>query len=138
VARGELGIRQRPGPKNALGLAKFIFPNDNNVYCHGTPAQALFSRTRRDFSHGCIRLEDPAALAVWVLRDPDKWSLENVRRAMNGAPSQRVSLTRPLPVVIYYTTAIVRPGSGVEFYDDIYGHDARLEKELAKGYPFAP
>ena len=138
VARGELGIRQRPGPRNALGLAKFIFPNDHNVYFHGTPATELFSRTRRDFSHGCIRLEDPTRFAVWVLRDPDKWSLEKVRRAMDGPPSQRVNLARPLPVVIYYTTAIVRPGRGVEFYEDIYGHDGRLERELAKGYPFAP
>ena len=138
VARGELGIRQRPGPQNSLGLAKFIFPNDHNVYFHGTPATELFSRTRRDFSHGCIRLEDPARLAVWVLRDPEKWSLEKVRRAMDGDSSQRVNFSRPLPVVIYYATAVVRPGRGVEFYEDIYGHDAQLERELAKGYPFAP
>ena len=138
VARGELGIRQRPGPRNSLGLAKFIFPNDHNVYFHGTPATELFSRSRRDFSHGCIRLEDPARFAVWVLRDPDQWSLGQVRRAMDGPASKRMNLARPLPVVIYYTTAIVRPERGVEFYDDIYGHDARLERELAKGYPFAP
>ena len=138
VARGELGIRQRPGPRNALGPAKFIFPNDYNVYFHGTPATELFSRTRRDFSHGCIRLEEPARFAVWVLRDPVEWSPEKVEAAMNGAPSRRVNLTQPLPVVIYYTTAIVRPERGVEFYEDIYGHDARLERELAKGYPFVP
>jgi murein L,D-transpeptidase YcbB/YkuD len=138
VGRGGLGIRQRPGPRNALGLAKFIFPNDNNVYMHGTPATALFSRARRDFSHGCIRLEDPARLAGWVLRDPEKWSAESVRRAMDGSRSERVNLGRPLPVVIYYTTAVVLPGGVVAFYDDIYGHDARLERELAGGYPFAP
>lgn len=138
VARGELGIRQRPGPRNSLGLAKFIFPNDYNVYFHGTPATELFSRTRRDFSHGCIRLEDPARFAVWVLRNPVEWPAEGVRRAMDGAASRRVNLARLLPVVIYYATAIVRPERGVEFYDDIYGHDARLERELAKGYPFAP
>ena len=138
VARGELGIRQRPGPRNSLGLAKFIFPNDYNVYFHGTPATELFSRARRDFSHGCIRLEDPASFAVWVLRDRDEWPLEKVRRAMDGSASQRVNFSRPLPVVIYYTTAIVRPGRGVEFYEDIYGHDARLERALAQGYPFAP
>ena len=138
VARGEPGIRQRPGPRNALGPAKFIFPNDYNVYFHGTPAPELFSRARRDFSHGCIRLEDPARFAVWVLRDPVEWSAEKVEAAMNGPPSRRVNLTQPLPVVIYYTTAVVRPERGVEFYEDIYGHDARLERELAKGYPFAP
>ena len=139
VARGELGIRQRPGRRNSLGLAKFIFPNDYNVYFHGTPATELFSRTRRDFSHGCVRLEDPARFAAWVLRDPVEWSAGKVRRAMeNGPDSRRVNLARLLPVVIYYTTAIVRPERGVEFYDDIYGHDARLERELAKGYPFEP
>ena len=138
VARGELGMRQRPGPRNSLGLAKFIFPNDYNVYFHGTPATELFSRTRRDFSHGCIRLEDPARFAGWVLHDPGDWSNEKVRRAMDGSASRKVNLARPLPVVIYYATAIVRPERGVEFYEDIYGHDARLERELAKGYPFAP
>jgi L,D-transpeptidase YcbB len=138
VERGELGIRQRAGPRNSLGLAKFIFPNDYNVYFHGTPATELFSRSRRDFSHGCIRLEDPAAFAVWVLRDPRTWSPEQVRRAMNGPASRRVNLARPLPVVIYYTTAVVRPERVVAFYDDVYKHDARLERELARGYPFAP
>jgi murein L,D-transpeptidase YcbB/YkuD len=136
VARGELGLRQRPGRRNSLGLAKFIFPNEQNVYLHGTPATELFSRARRDFSHGCIRLEDPARFAVWALRDPDAWSAEQVRRAMEGPSSQRVNLTRPIPVVIYYTTAIVRRERGAEFYEDIYGHDARLERELARGYPF--
>ncbi|HEY6065888.1 MAG TPA: L,D-transpeptidase family protein [Thermoanaerobaculia bacterium] len=139
VARGELGIRQRPGPRNALGPAKFIFPNDQNVYFHGTPATELFSRTRRDFSHGCVRLEDPARFAVWVLRDPVAWSAGEVRRALTEGPdSRRVNLKQPLAVVIYYVTAIIRPGTGVEFYEDIYGHDARLERELAKGYPFEP
>jgi len=138
VSRGELGIRRRPGPRNDLGLAKFIFPNDHNVYMHGTPATALFSRARRDFSHGCIRLEDPAKFAVWTLRDPNKWSLEQVQAAMNGSRSERVNLARPIPVTVLYTTAVVRPNGVVAFYDDVYGHDARLERALAKGYPFAP
>jgi L,D-transpeptidase YcbB len=138
VARGELGIRQRPGAKNSLGLAKFIFPNDNNVYMHGTPATELFARSRRDFSHGCIRLEDPVKFAVWVLRDPGKWPEAEVRRAMEVSHSRQVNLTRPLPVVIYYTTAVARPNGVVAFYDDVYRHDARLESALAKGYPFPP
>jgi murein L,D-transpeptidase YcbB/YkuD len=138
VVQGTLGIRQKPGPRNSLGLAKFIFPNDHNVYLHGTPAQELFARARRDFSHGCIRLEDPAALAVWIFRDSTQWSRAQVEAAMNGAPSRRVNLARRIPVVIYYTTAVVRPATGaVEFYDDVYGHDARLERVLAKGYPFS-
>lgn len=130
VASGTLGVRQRPGPRNSLGLAKFIFPNDHNVYLHSTPATELFSRARRDFSHGCIRVEDPAGLAVWVLRDPTAWSRTLVETAMNGDRSRRVNLTRPLPVLIYYTTAVVRPDGVVAFYDDVYGHDARLEKAL--------
>ena len=138
VASGTLGIRQRPGPRNSLGLAKFIFPNDHNVYLHGTPATELFSLARRDFSHGCIRLQDPAALAVWVLRDRERWSRAQVEAAMAGRPSRRVDLARPLPVMIYYTTAVVRPGGIVAFYGDVYGHDARLERALAKGYPYAP
>jgi L,D-transpeptidase YcbB len=138
VSRGELGIRRRPGPRNDLGLAKFIFPNDHNVYMHGTPATALFSRTRRDFSHGCIRLEDPARFAVWTLRNPNEWSLERVRAAMEGTRSERVDLARPVSVTVMYTTAVVSPEGVVSFYDDVYGHDARLERALAKGYPFAP
>ena len=138
VGRDGVGIRQRPGPNNSLGLAKFIFPNDHNVYLHGTPDTELFERTRRDFSHGCIRLEDPARFAEWVLRDPNAWSLGRVREAMEGKPSQRVNLTRPLPVVIHYATAIIRADGAPEFYPDIYGHDARLERELSGGYPFRP
>jgi murein L,D-transpeptidase YcbB/YkuD len=138
VSRGELGIRRRPGPQNDLGLAKFIFPNDHNVYMHGTPATALFSRARRDFSHGCIRLEDPARFAVWTMRDPNKWSLEQVQSVMNGSRSERVDLARPIPVTVLYTTAVVHPDGVVSFYDDVYGHDARLERVLEKGYPFAP
>ena len=138
VASGTLGIRQRPGPRNSLGPAKFIFPNDHNVYLHGTPATDLFSLARRDFSHGCIRLQDPAAVAVWVLRDKERWSRAQVEAAMSGRASYRVDLARPLPVMIYYTTAVVRPGGIVAFYGDVYGHDARLERALAKGYPYAP
>jgi murein L,D-transpeptidase YcbB/YkuD len=137
VASGTLGIRQRPGPRNSLGLAKFIFPNDHNVYLHGTPATELFSQSRRDFSHGCIRVQDPAGLAVWVLRDSTKWSRPQVEAAMNAGASRRVNLARPLPVTIYYTTAVVRPGNVVAFYGDVYGHDAKLERALAKGYPYA-
>jgi len=138
VASGDLGIRQRPGPRNSLGLAKFIFPNDHNVYFHGTPATELFSRTRRDFSHGCIRLEDPAGLATWIMRDPRAWSRQQVEQVMNGANSRRVNLTRQIPVVIYYTTAVVWPDGKLGFFDDVYKHDARLESVLAKGYPYAP
>jgi L,D-transpeptidase YcbB len=136
VARGELGVRQLPGPKNSLGLAKFIFPNDHDVYLHGTPATELFSRARRDFSHGCIRIEDPPRLAVWVLRDPTKWSAAEVQKAMDGPSPRQVKLVKPLPVIIFYSTAVVRTDGTIAFYDDVYRHDAELEEALAKGYPY--
>jgi murein L,D-transpeptidase YcbB/YkuD len=133
---GKFFIRQAPGPKNALGLVKFIFPNDYSVYMHDTPAQEFFAKTRRDFSHGCIRLEKPADLAVWVLRDNPGWNADRVRAAMNGSPNQQVNLTRPIPVLIVYATVTVTEDGTVHFYDDIYGHDASLEKVLDKGYPY--
>jgi murein L,D-transpeptidase YcbB/YkuD len=133
---GKLFIRQLPGPKNSLGLVKFIFPNSFNVYMHDTPAQEFFAKSRRDFSHGCIRLENPADLAVWVLRDNPGWDINRVRGAMNGSPNQQVNLAHRIPVLIVYGTVIVNEDGIVHFYDDIYGHDAALEKVLAKGYPY--
>jgi murein L,D-transpeptidase YcbB/YkuD len=133
---GKLFIRQNPGPKNSLGLVKFIFPNSYNIYMHDTPEQVFFSRSRRDFSHGCIRLERPADLAVWVLRDNPGWNMDRVRAAMNGSPNNQVNLTRPIPVLIVYATVIITEDGLVHFYDDIYGHDATLEKVLQQGYPY--
>jgi len=133
---GKLSIRQKPGPKNALGLVKFIFPNSYNVYMHDTPSTELFAKSRRDFSHGCIRLERPADLAAWVLRDNPGWNAERIRAAMNGGTTQQVNLAHPIPVLILYGTVIVLEDGVVQFYDDIYGHDAALAKVLAKGYPY--
>ncbi len=133
---GKLFIRQTPGPKNSLGLVKFIFPNSYNVYMHDTPAQEFFAKSRRDFSHGCIRLEKPADLAVWVLRDNPGWSMDRVRAAMNETANQQVNLAHPIPVFIVYGTVVVTEDGLVHFYDDIYGHDAALEKVLKKGYPY--
>ncbi len=129
---GELVIRQKPGPTNALALVKFVLPNPYDVYLHGTPATALFSRARRDFSHGCIRVEDPVALAVWVLRDKPEWTIDRIRTAMNGDETIVVNLDKPIPVLILYGTAIVREDGEACFFDDIYGHDAALERALAK------
>lgn len=133
LERGELRLRQRAGPDNSLGLVKFVFPNDADVYLHGTPATELFGRPRRDFSHGCVRLEDPVALARWVLAEQPEWTGERIEAAMNdeATPSLRVPLARPIPVILFYTTAMVRPGDqAVHFADDIYRHDARLERAL--------
>jgi murein L,D-transpeptidase YcbB/YkuD len=136
VEQGRLYLRQRPGEKNSLGLAKFIFPNDENVYMHGTPAQQLFSRARRDFSHGCIRLEDPASLAQWVLRDSPEWTPEKIEAAMRGSRPTQVNLKKKVTVFIFYDTAYVDSKGVVYFADDYYGHDANLEKALRHGYPY--
>ena len=112
---GKFFIRQPPGPKNSLGLVKFIFPNNYNVYMHDAPEQVFFSKSRRDFSHGCIRLEKPADLAVWVLRDNPGWNMERVRAAMNGSTTQQVNLAQPIPVFIVYGTAIMTEDGIVHF-----------------------
>jgi murein L,D-transpeptidase YcbB/YkuD len=131
---GKLMVRQKPGPSNSLGLVKFMFPNEYEVYLHSTPAPQLFKRSRRDFSHGCIRVEMPAELAAWLLRDQPKWTLDTVRAAMNTGPdNQQVNLTRPVPVLIVYLTATVEENGEVYFYNDIYGHDDSLNDALAKG-----
>jgi murein L,D-transpeptidase YcbB/YkuD len=131
LARGELRLRQRPGPKNALGQVKFMFPNDENIYLHSTPAPELFGRARRDFSHGCVRVEDPVALAVWALKDQPEWTREKIVAAMNGKPSFKVNLTKPIRVVIYYVTATVMPDTNtIHFAEDIYKQDPRLDKAL--------
>ena len=133
---GELQVRQKPGANNALGLVKFMFPNQNNVYLHSTPSQELFSRTRRDFSHGCIRVEFPVKLASWVLRDQPEWTPERIEKAMkNGEPTQ-VNLKKPIPIMLIYTTASVDESGTVRFFEDIYGHDTTLENALAAGYPY--
>ena len=134
---GRLAVRQKPGPSNSLGLVKLIFPNSHNVYLHSTPAQELFTHSRRDFSHGCIRVEKPAELTAWVLRNNAGWDLERVKQSMNsGKDNQQVNLTKPIPVLILYGTAIVNEAGDVLFFDDIYGLDVDLEKVLAKGYPY--
>lgn len=132
---GTLAIRQRPGPKNSLGLVTFRFPNEHDVYLHDTPAPELFHQSRRDFSHGCIRVEKPVELALWVLRGVDDWTLEKIRAAMDGDKTLSVRLDRPIPVLIVYETAVVREDGEVRFFDDIYGLDAKLEELRAKGYP---
>jgi murein L,D-transpeptidase YcbB/YkuD len=136
VLRGRLFLRQKPGPHNSLGLAKFIFPNHDNIYMHGTPAPALFARTRRDFSHGCIRLEDPARFAEWVLRDNPGWTRERIDKAMQGERPTQVNLREHLRVVIFYDTVHVNSEGVVHFVNDIYGHDRALDQALARGYPY--
>lgn len=138
LAKGELGVRQSPGPSNALGLVKFAFPNAAGVYMHGTPETELFSQARRDFSHGCIRVEDPAALAAWVLRFQEGWPPERIAAAMEGTATVRVPLARTLNVAVYYTTVVATPEGAPQFYPDIYGRDAALTELLRRARPVPP
>jgi L,D-transpeptidase YcbB len=130
---GKLRIRQIPGPENALGLIAFMFPNEHDVYLHSTPATELFSKSRRDFSHGCIRAEKPQQLAEWVLRNQLPWTSERIAEAMNGTKTLQVNLDRPIPVLIVYATAVVLESGEVRFFEDIYGLDAQLSAALANG-----
>lgn len=130
LRNGTLRVRQRPGPKNALGGVKFVLPNTMNIYLHSTPAQQLFEETRRDFSHGCIRVADPPALAAFVLRDQPQWTPERIRDAMAAGKTSTATLTHPIPVVLFYTTAIVDAAGRALFASDIYGYDRRLEQAL--------
>lgn len=128
----KLRLRQRPGPKNSLGPVKFQFPNEEAIYLHGTPAQSLFQRARRDFSHGCIRVEDPETLAAWILRDQPGWTRSRIRHALAGSETQSVELTRPTPIVVAYNTAVVTEDGEVQFFDDVYGLDEALDTALSK------
>ena len=136
VLSGRLHVRQKPGPKNSLGLAKFIFPNAESIYMHGTPAQALFSRARRDFSHGCIRLEDAAGLAEWVLRDQPEWDREKIDAAMQAHRPTQVNLKEPLPVILFYDTVHVN-SEGVAL---LRGRHLRARpparRGARRGYPY--
>ncbi len=130
---GALRVRQRPGPHNALGLVKFVFPNREGVYLHGTPTPSLFAHDRRDFSHGCIRVADPPGLARWVLDGVGRWDAGRIERSMHADVSERVDLPVPIDVVLFYLTAAVLPeDDAVHFADDIYGHDAALGRALAR------
>jgi murein L,D-transpeptidase YcbB/YkuD len=132
LRQGSLRLRQRPGAKNALGLIKFVFPNEDDVYMHGTPALSLFGRSRRDFSHGCVRVADPVTLAEWALKDRADWPRDRIVAATEGSQTIHVKLTRPIQVILFYTTAAVMPEDGtVRFADDIYRHDLRLDRALA-------
>lgn len=130
VLNGRMRIRQRPGPMNALGDIKFMFPNNENIYLHHTPTPQLFKRDRRDFSHGCIRVESPVALAQFVMQDMPEWTEARIREAMAGGKSKTVRLQQPLPVVLAYGTVIARADGRVSFLPDIYGHDKLLDNAL--------
>ena len=134
VLGGTLLIRQRPGPRNALGDIKFVLPNRQAIYLHHTPSVQLFDRARRDFSHGCIRLEQPVALAAFALQGLPGWDESRIRAAMAAEQPSAVALAQPVPVLIAYITALVKDGQ-VHFFDDLYGHDRDLARALRAARP---
>jgi murein L,D-transpeptidase YcbB/YkuD len=124
-------VRQLPGPWNALGRLKFDLPNVHDVYLHDTPAPELFSKSRRDFSHGCVRVEDPVRLAEWALDGQNEWTREKILAAIDDGATRATALRQPVSVVVFYMTAAYIPDeSAVRFAEDIYGHDARLDAWL--------
>ena len=131
LVEGELRLRQKPGPKNALGQVKFIFPNQYNVYLHDTPARNLFAKSRRAFSHGCIRVSDPMALLAHVLRDDPQWTSDRIAEYLRAGAPVRVPLSEPVRVFIVYGTALATEAGQTLFFDDIYDQDAPLSALLA-------
>lgn len=124
---GSLFVRQKPGKHNALGLIKFIFPNDSAVYLHDTSAPSLFQRTNRDFSHGCVRVEQPAELGAWALGGDGIWSPAKISQMMNdeSVHNKQINLEAPLPVYLVYWTASIDENGTIHFDQDIYGHDPK-------------
>lgn len=119
-------IRQRPGPSNALGAVKFLFPNAQNIYLHDSPARNLYDRTVRAFSHGCIRLEDPVALAEALLEHQEAWNEDRIDQAMNAGSRRQVNLDQTVPVYLTYITTRVMDTGELALFDDIYGRDRAL------------
>ena len=126
------GVRQKPGPNNSLGLIKFLFPNNNNIYLHDTPSKNLFKEETRAFSHGCIRIEKPVELANLILKDDPNWTPEKIYKAMHTNKESWYSLRIKIPVYIGYFTAWVDNQGKINFYKDIYQNDNRLMDVLAK------
>lgn len=130
LRHGKLRARQRPGKKNPLGKVKFIFPNKEDVYLHDTPSHGLFDRSRRDFSHGCVRVSEAEKLAEFVLSRQSGWDRAAIQQAMTGDKTQRVRLKQSIPVLFFYSTSFVDQDNRLHFYRDIYGRDAELHKAL--------
>lgn len=131
VLAGKARIRQRPGPRNALGDIKFIFPNDMSIFLHHTPSVGLFDRSRRDFSHGCIRVEEPVQLAQFILINQPEWTTARIESAMQAGKSNTIKLDEPIPVVLAYSTVVVK-NNKTYFFPDIYGQDKLLDQALLR------
>jgi murein L,D-transpeptidase YcbB/YkuD len=129
-------IRQDPGPWNALGQVKFIFPNPHFVFLHDTPSKAQFERRDRTFSSGCIRTENPLELAELLLDDPEQWNQKTIQEVLDGKKSRTVFLPEPVPVLVLYWTVIVGKDGQVLFLRDVYDRDGRILKALGGDFEF--
>lgn len=128
-------IRQKPGKNNSLGKIKFLFPNSFNIYLHDTPEKRLFNQTERDFSHGCIRVETPKKLALYLLRNDKKWNPSKVEKTLATNQNIEISISPSIPVYITYFTAWVDNKGRLNFRNDIYNLDEQLEKEVFANEP---
>ena len=119
-------MRQSPGPQNALGEVKFLFPNKHSIYMHDTPSKPLFSEPVRAFSHGCVRVEDPRRFAEYVL----DWERQRIDEAIATGATRNLSLDRKIPVHLTYFTAWPDENGTVQYFEDIYGRDELLERAI--------
>jgi murein L,D-transpeptidase YcbB/YkuD len=129
-------LRQDPGPANALGRIKFMFPNQHLVYLHDTPSKDLFERDVRAFSSGCIRVERPLELAELLLNDAEVWSLEKISAAIDSGRTQTVTLNKPVSVLLYYWTAQGQSDGSIHFKNDVYGRDPAVLEALDSEFQF--
>jgi murein L,D-transpeptidase YcbB/YkuD len=123
-------VRQKPGPNNALGRVKFLFPNQYSIYLHDTPSKNMFAEQRRAFSHGCIRVQEPFRLAHYLLAGNPEWPDDKVLKVANGATETTITLKREVPVFVGYFTAWVDGQGRLNFRNDIYGHDRKMAERL--------
>lgn len=123
-------IRQLPGENNSLGKVKFLFPNSYNIYFHDTPAKSLFNKNKRAYSHGCIRLNEPQKMAQYLLQNDASWDEMKISEAMNAEKEQYVKLKEPVEVFITYYTAWVDENGKLNFREDIYDHDKKIERKM--------
>jgi murein L,D-transpeptidase YcbB/YkuD len=130
-------FRQSPGPANALGTIKFMFPNRFNVYLHDTPSRGLFAKAVRTFSSGCIRVERPLDLAAFLMRGDVRWSRDRIESTIAAGSEQTIRLPEPVPIHVLYWTAWVDDTGTTQFRDDIYGRDALVRAALAEPPPGA-
>jgi hypothetical protein len=123
-------VRQLPGPRNSLGLVKFLFPNKYNIYLHDTPSKGLFNQEKRTFSHGCIRISDPMKMIKFLLRNDTSWTNQKIDSSLHSGIEKYVTLKKPVPVYIIYMTSFVDPKGLLNFRRDIYGRDSGLKEMI--------